>query len=150
VVVFSRGQAKAKRIVRRCEMTHELLHVAERKVLGFDHADVAFELLRVWRLPQALAHAVAHHHEPSRAGEFQREADVVHVADVLVHALQIGSNGEHAVPPLDLVAWQRLGLAPDSLVDLSERVVEIFESVEFSMIGEPDDRGPGAAAEGRC
>ena len=47
-----------------CGRESELLVEVERKLLGFDHADVGGELLRAWKLPERLAAATAFHHRP--------------------------------------------------------------------------------------
>jgi len=151
VIVFSRAQSRIKRIIRRCQVQEELLHVAEHKVLGFDHAEVGYELLLAWRFPRALLEPVACHHHPGRARTFTRESDVVHVADVLVHAMELGDNGEHAVPPLDAQAWERLELAPELLTEVVAQVDETFEAIEFAMLGNlPASAGSPGGNRGRA
>jgi len=57
--------------------------LAEAEVLRFDHGFVGEQLLLFWDLPQDLAKAVAHHHEPWRAGEQEDMAGAVFLADLL-------------------------------------------------------------------
>ncbi|MGH8017430.1 MAG: HDOD domain-containing protein [Opitutaceae bacterium] len=38
---------------------------AERKLIGFDHAEVGAALFALWGLPEVIVECVAHHHEPS-------------------------------------------------------------------------------------
>jgi DNA-binding NarL/FixJ family response regulator len=54
---------------------------AERLELGLDHATVGGVLIRRWGLPDRLADAVAHHHDPDATGA----AAIVRLADLLVH-----------------------------------------------------------------
>lgn len=148
VVICLRGQNKLMRVIRRCKLQHETLHQAESKVFGFDHAEVGAELLRLWRLPESLAEPVAHHHRPHGARSFPLETAIVHIADIIVHSMEIGSNGENRVPPLDEEAWEALDLDPQSLPALVEEVEVQFEAVEFAMIGEPEEEPPVAQAGG--
>ena len=86
-----------------------LLRDAEKKILGYDHQQIAAELLQSWSYPAVLVQAVAFHHAPE-GGIAQTDAAVVHVADHLVNAMGIGSSGEHFIPPLSEKAWAALGL----------------------------------------
>jgi DNA-binding NarL/FixJ family response regulator len=54
---------------------------AERREYGVDHAVIGGVLLRRWRLPQRIAHAVERHH----ADDADAEAGVVRLADLLTH-----------------------------------------------------------------
>lgn len=81
---------------------------AECAILGVDHAAIGFEVTRRWNFPVSIQLAIRDHHQPRQESDFL--ADVVHVASVLCHALDIGNTDNDQVPPLSLGAWQRLGL----------------------------------------
>uniref|UniRef100_I2PYH0 Putative domain HDIG-containing protein n=1 Tax=Desulfovibrio sp. U5L TaxID=596152 RepID=I2PYH0_9BACT len=94
-----------------------LLRDAERRTLGFDHATLAGMLLRKWRFPESLEKAVRHHHGgPTHMGLVLPA--IVHTADVVTAALDLGSSGEAYVPPLSPVAWTTVGLAPERIADV--------------------------------
>jgi putative nucleotidyltransferase with HDIG domain len=82
--------------------------MAEQRVLGFGHDQAGRALAERWKLPFRLSEAIACHHRPDLALEAKREAAIVHVADVLAHAMGLGSDGNDAVPRLDPEAWERL------------------------------------------
>ncbi len=86
---------------------------AERAALGVDHALVGHELARRWKFPAATQLAIRDHHQPER--EPGTLTDLVHVANVLCHALDIGNAGYDRVPPLSSSAWSRLGLDWDAM-----------------------------------
>ncbi len=114
----------AREMLTRCHNSGELVHKVEKEVLGFDHADVGEVLLKEWKLPPSLVEMVASHHKPLRSKHFAAETSVVHVADIIAHALQLGSSGEPLVPPLDANAWERIEVAPgmlSSALDETER-----------------------------
>ena len=110
----------------------QVLYRSEREVMGFDHAKVGGLLLKAWRLPEALVSAVAHHHRPQAAGGYALEAGIVHVADIMCHALRYGTSGEVFVPPLQEEAWQHVDLPVDVIPPaLDQLAVQTGEAVKF-------------------
>ncbi|HBT03438.1 MAG TPA: HD family phosphohydrolase, partial [Thermodesulfobacterium commune] len=83
---------------------------AEEEVLGINHAEIGAFLMRQWNLPERLIEAVEAHHNLSKAKEFKKEAAVVHLADVLIHARGYGESLYKKVPPLDEKAFKILKL----------------------------------------
>ena len=135
LAIWTHGDRKARRIAARCQKNGELLQKAERAVLGFDHADVGRELASNWSLPPVLAEAIACHHSPRRAKRFPTEAAVVHVSDVIVNAMEIGSSGEGKVPLFRSETWQSLELPVDILPLLIEQVDEQYDDTAASALG---------------
>ncbi len=89
--------------------------MAEREVLGTDHAEIGARLLAAWSFPPRLVGAVRWHHEPDAADETNSLIDIVHVANVLCLMLGIGTGveGLHYEPSAS--ATRRLGLKPKQL-----------------------------------
>src|SRR5207249_4672691 len=100
-------QARAA-LSRTQEDSSRLLVDIEREVFGFDHATAGGVLLHVWGLPPSLTETVRCHHTPGDAQQYALEAVVVHLADIIVTALGLGSSGNEAVPSLSPTAWDRL------------------------------------------
>lgn len=94
--------------VARCTEEDATLLDAEGAVIGLDHAQVGYELARRWKFPLAIQQAIRDHHSPER--EPATLTDLVHVANALCHALDIGNAGYEMVPPLSSGSWTRLGL----------------------------------------
>lgn len=85
---------------------------AEHAVFGFDHAAAGGVLAQAWRLPHEIGEAIAAHHEPDAFGN--ELGDLVHVSDVLSHALDLGEQPNNQVPGLSERACANLGLSwPD-------------------------------------
>ena len=137
-----RAGKKIRRLRQRCMVGREPLHLVERSIFGFDHADVGRELLAIWKLPAILREAVDCHHRPQRALHDPVLSISIHVADLLVHAMEIGHNGEHFVPPLHPEVWDVLELPHDVVGVLMADVDARFDAVEAAMIG---DFGKGAS-----
>lgn len=111
LVMIGQAPEHYRALLAESEDTGELLHVVEQRRLGFDHAEVGAALLRRWNLPESLALAVSLHHRPSpRNGACHTGGAIVHVANVIAHAIETGARGEFCVPPLDPRAWDHLRL----------------------------------------
>jgi putative nucleotidyltransferase with HDIG domain len=88
------------------------LREAERDVLGLDHAAVGDALLRHWRFPESICQAVLGHHDCEEIGGL---ADVVHLADGVVHGLAAVEHEGGRVPPLSDRAFNRLAMSVSRL-----------------------------------
>ena len=81
---------------------------AEAAVLGIDHAAVGGALAERWNLPLSLRQAIALHHAPQESAD--PAAALIHVADVMAHALDMTHVVDDLVPRLNATAWNQLGL----------------------------------------
>ena len=133
LVLLSQAAEWAQKVFECYQSERILLRAAEKKILGYDHQQIAAELLQSWSYPSVLVQAVAYHHSPND-GIARLDASVVHIADHLVNALGIGSSGEQFVPPLDEKAWTALGLSTEILPQLIEAVDEQIHAVEEAFL----------------
>lgn len=82
---------------------------AERQIFGYAHTDAGRVLAQVWRFPSDIVEAISAHHEPDAVGnEF---GNLVHVSEVLSHALDLGETADNRVPDLSELACAELGLS---------------------------------------
>lgn len=98
------------------------LVVAERDVLGLDHAEVGGLLADAWRFPPALRAALAEHHSPA-ASTADSPADLIHVADAIAHGLGLGKSAGELVMAVDQTAWQRLGADHEKIARVLPQVL---------------------------
>lgn len=115
-------------VLQRSRREDSLLVEAECEVLGFDHAQIGAALCRHWRIPESIADAVGRHHQVNQgsAGVLADMADVVHIADVLAHALDLTGDPHDMVPPPAPDAWQRLALDRANLREVLEQAEHQF------------------------
>ena len=104
------------------------LYQAERDVLGLDHAVAGRIMTGHWHFPATIAEAVACHHAPE-AEEATSLAGIIHVADVLAHALDRGHGDDDLVPRLSPTAWHRLSLDWNELPEKLARIEELQQEV---------------------
>jgi len=99
-----------------------LLHEVEMEVLGFDHAEVGCALAEKWELHPDLGNSVLYHHSPSKNKDYLHSAGIIHFADVISHAMQLGGSGEPHVPPLDENIFTVLDLPVSLLASIITQV----------------------------
>jgi HD-like signal output (HDOD) protein len=104
-----------REMIETSQADGELYFDVEIKRLGFDHAEVGGALLKNWKIPTNIADPVGFHHRPSRAEQFPLEASLIHLADIICQAFELGQSCERFVPPLDVAAWDRLGMPVNQL-----------------------------------
>lgn len=96
--------------------------VAEKAVFGYDHAAAGGMLASAWNLPHEIGEAIAAHHDPDESPCGGELSDLIHVAEVLSHALDLGEQPNNLVPDLSERACARLGL---SWLSFASRFAEI-------------------------
>lgn len=117
---------KYAEVCRLAEQENMMMYQMEKQKLDFTHADVGGALLKAWNLPNSLVEAVTYHHKPLASVQNRELAAIVHAADIIVHALEIGFSGERLVPPLDSEAWLHIGLNETSLETAVERIFDQY------------------------
>lgn len=100
---------------------------AEREVLGLDHAQVGRALAQHWKFPELIQRAIGNHHAPAPA-DLGDIPSVVHVANVIVHGLDLGGEQEEQVPALDQNAWDSLGIDVNGLRRVFSETESEFEN----------------------
>lgn len=101
----------------------------ERAVYGYDHAEVGEVLLEAWNLPLRIRKTVAYSDDPQHAPTGSTEAATVHLANLIVSGMQLGTSGELLVPPLAPQAWELLRLTPDALPQIVGAIDRAFADV---------------------
>jgi len=134
LVLFSQAPDAARRVFDLYRRERLLLREAETRVLGFDHQQIGEALLRHWQYPPPLVYAIACHHQPAAGDNPSMEAAIVHLADHLVNAMQIGSSGERHVPPLHMKAWQSLRLPTSALASVITAIDQQIEAVQEAFL----------------
>ena len=123
------AQALALRKERDCELIE-----AEREVLGVDHVAAGIALAGHWNFSDTMRLAIAHHHDPEEPGAGFL-ATIVHVANAIVHALDIARDEAELVPAVSSVAWTALGLTEESYLHAFRETEMQFEEITAVLMG---------------
>ena len=105
-------------------MTDEQMSLlsAEREVLGFDHAEVAFEVCSKWNIPEALAIAIRYHHNPSESDK-NTLAYLLHSADCIAMMSGMGGGMDARSCEIEDGAVDFLGLNNKEISTILDKVV---------------------------
>jgi putative nucleotidyltransferase with HDIG domain len=104
------------------------LEQAERAVLGVDHVDAGVALATHWNFSDTMRQAIACHHAPEMAGAGFLAA-IVHVANAIVHALDLAGDEDEVVPQVSSVAWDAMGLNEEAYLHLFRETELQFEEM---------------------
>lgn len=99
---------------------------AERAVLQIDHATIGRALAEHWKFPALLQKAIENHHTPD-GGDPASLATIVHVADGIVHALDLSGSEHDVVPVVSAAAWNGLKLEQEVLAQVFRETEMQFE-----------------------
>ncbi|MEO8448540.1 MAG: HDOD domain-containing protein [Gemmatimonadota bacterium] len=134
-IIYAKAPLEAASALMECSRSGQLLYQVEQKLLGFHHGVVGALLLERWRLPNMLVEVTAHHHSPKLATREPTATAIVHLADIIANALQLGSSGEHLVPSFEPSTWEAVGLSAASLPTLLKQVETQFGDAVEAMMG---------------
>lgn len=106
---------------------------AENTAISFNHADLSAHVLKEWKLPPILYEVVKAHHNPALAEGFNRQAIIIHLADTIVDAMDMGNSGEGIIAPASNVNFDlfqgneaTLPAVMDEVDSMTADLVKIF------------------------
>jgi putative nucleotidyltransferase with HDIG domain len=105
--------------------------LAERDVLGHDHAEIGAAVAEAWSLPRAARAAIRWHHRP---GEAPPDVDptlvaLVHAADALAHQLGFGADAGELHREIDGRVEERLGVKARKLEAVASQSLEAIREM---------------------
>lgn len=103
---------------------------AERRVLGYDHAEVGAYLAAQWNFPESISAAIRWHHMPSELQPPHPIVDCVHVGDYLTMIMGYGLGGDGLQYGFDTRALERLRLTTDHLDWVTDQFVTAHDRYE--------------------
>lgn len=121
---MSRFRPRASEETWSGALSHSMgIDAAERDRFGVDHGTIGAWLAEHWQLPGPVIEAIRHHHD---AGPEREEllVPLVHVAEVLSNALDLGGRAENRVTYISSRACSRLGLSWD------DKALQLFGRIE--------------------
>ncbi|MES2261496.1 MAG: HDOD domain-containing protein [Pseudomonadota bacterium] len=122
------AQVVAHRAEHDCTMLE-----AERAVLGIDHVDAGMALAEHWNFSDTMRLAIGHHHDPEAPGAGFLAA-IIHIADAIVHGLDLAQMPDGLVPPVSTVAWTALGLDEEIYLQLFRETELQYEEISMVLL----------------
>lgn len=117
LILFNSQPDFSRDLLEEIEGDEAALAKKEKDSFGYSHADVGGELMKVWRLPEALQEATTFHHNPAEANDAVFETCVLHLSEALANQTGMGTFAEEAPEEVfvDDCVWQTLNLNQDDL-----------------------------------
>jgi len=101
------------------ELDNLPFHIAEKSVLGFDHAEVGARVAEKWNLPEHLCTAIGGHHSIERGSTAPILTAIINVADGIAHLDAMGLDEGTAPPRYDPHALEMLHLTPEAVEQIA-------------------------------
>lgn len=131
LVLFKKIPLKYALIIKEVWEKDLFILEAEEKYLGFTHCEAGEKICSKWKMPDLFGDIAKNHHNPQNS-QFPLQCSVVHLAEVIVNAIEIGCSGEKLVLPLNEYSWDILDLSPNAIpVIIRQLQVEMQTSLEF-------------------
>ncbi len=125
LIIYSKMPSKAAEALIAADGDEEVLCAVEQEIFGFTHAKVGAEIIRSWGLPESIAAAVEHHHDPEAGNNACLEPSIVHLANIIASRLQDANFVEWSsreTPEPDPIALDITGLTPKDIENISTSV----------------------------
>ncbi len=117
-------------VVQLAKEKQILIKDAEQEILGMDHAAVGGIVADKWNLHPVLIKVIRSHHNPPRAKESMRLASIVHLADVLCRAINLGNGGDNKIPCINEESWKLFGLNQLTITNLFHEMEQEVETAK--------------------
>ncbi|MEJ2167213.1 MAG: HDOD domain-containing protein, partial [Desulfobacterales bacterium] len=99
---------------------------AERYFFGFDHAEIASEICRSWKIPERITLAIECHHRPSISNG-DRLSYMLHIADHAATMGGIGYDDDDILYEAEKGAMDFIGLTQEEIGNMIPKVIEAVE-----------------------
>jgi HD-like signal output (HDOD) protein len=99
---------------------------AERFIFGFDHAEIASEVCRAWKIPEKITLAIRCHHRPSYSYGDELSY-VLHMADHIAARSGASYDEDEAFAELEAGTLDFIGFSRKEINDIMLKVLEAVE-----------------------
>ncbi len=106
----------------------ETFLLAEKEILGFDHAGLASEVCERWQIPEHIALSIRYHHDPEPS-EGDHLSYIVHMADAIAIMSGIGAGIDGMLYRIHEKAMDHLRLSQEDLLEIMADVAQYVEKI---------------------
>lgn len=140
LIYFDLLETKAVKVSTLITKLNVNVSVAEKKVLGFTHQDVASALCQRWELPEWLEQTVKYYDNAQESMYYKQEAKILLLANAIAeqHYPSLASLGKpqktSSVIIEDVTLWQQLNVDKSLLTELTDESNAQLQSVVESLV----------------
>ena len=102
---------------------------AEKRILGFDHSEIASEFCLKWNLPEEKALAIRYHHHPSQS-QGNILAYIIHMLDCMAMQNDFGYGIDNGLYQIEPGTREFLGLQEKDEMEIMSEVMESVQKAE--------------------
>jgi putative nucleotidyltransferase with HDIG domain len=106
---------------------------AERSIMHIDHTETGLALAQHWHFSEAVQDTIRGHHSPDIYG-INSLASIVHVANAIVHGLDLSGEENDLIPLLSDQAWDTLALTEADYKRIFNETEMRFEAINQILI----------------
>lgn len=106
------------------------LHIAERRLIGFDHGEIGAILLTRWKFPDVISSSIAAHHQ-IEAPEGANVCDIamLRVANALPQELALGQDGNPVPPAISRQDLKVLEIGENEIEEMRAYLVGVKDGI---------------------
>lgn len=147
LVYFDMQETQALKVVELVKKFNVGVDVAEKKVLGYTHHDIASSICQRWQLPEWLEQPIANYNSPSKSQYFKQEAAILSLANTIASQYypgltSLGEKAKNAEIKVQASAiWANLNIdiemLPEIISDADEQLASVIQSLvpDLSCVG---------------
>lgn len=117
IILDSNYPEKYKQVMEYRASNECFTYDAEKHVLGITHAEIGEITARHWKLPEVIVDVIKYHHQPGPGNDRVMPA-IVHLADVICRALDIGYAGDSFIPCINPVVSELNLISMEEVAEL--------------------------------
>ena len=111
------------------EDENETFRIAEKHILGFDHAEIASEICSHWKFPESLTLAIKYHHNPS-ASNGSEIAFILHLADYIAVLSGSGYDLDEILDIKEEGTDKFLSIHEEDVKSIGDAIFESVQKIE--------------------
>ncbi|MCD6294776.1 MAG: HDOD domain-containing protein [Deltaproteobacteria bacterium] len=106
------------------------LHIAESKLIGFDHGEIGAMLLTRWKFPDVISSSIAAHHQTKTPeGTNGRDVAMLRVANALPQELGLGQDGNPVPPAISEQDLKVLEIGKNEIEEMRAYLVGVKDEI---------------------
>ncbi len=134
VVLNTYMKKEFEEILKYVEENQVPFMVAEKEIIGFDHAEIGAKVAEKWNFPEELVKAIRYHHEPLAVENKTGKAnlsDITHLSDAIVLMMGFGLGVDGLMYPIEEEVVERAGITMNDLNEIGNKLIESFADTEL-------------------
>lgn len=100
----------------------------ELKKFSIEHTEAGYLLGKHWKLPEVLLSSIRYHEVGLVDGKFEYQTGIVHLANALAQALELGDSGDYQIYQPNITVLESLKLTPNFIKDSYSDIIELYSN----------------------